>query len=227
MTSPASPAEPTLASLPPTKRSIVERLKAVGEASAADLASELSLTPAAVRLQLTELEDMGFVAHRRAGESARRGRPTHCYSLTPAAGTLFPQRYGDLTNELLDYLSADDPELVGALFERRRQRRTDAARARLAGKTTFGERVIELARILNEDGYLAFAEPVPTDAGDRSGAWRIVERNCAILDVALKYGNACSSELAFLRDVIPDATIERVSHIVAGSHACGYELTPR
>lgn len=222
---PADSAEPTLASLPATKRSIVERLKAVGEASAADLASELSLTPAAVRVQLTELEDMGFVAHRRAGEEPRRGRPTHCYSLTPAAGTLFPQRYGDLTNELLDYLAADDPELVGALFERRRQRRTEAARLRLAGKP-FGERVVELARILNDDGYLATAERAgDSDGGD--GAWRIVERNCAILDVALKYGNACTSELAFLRDVMPDATIERVSHIVAGSHACGYAIVPR
>jgi len=217
--------EPTLASFPPTRRQVVERLKVLGEASAARLAEELDLTPAAVRLQLSELEDMGFVAHRRAGQSARRGRPTHHYSLTPAAGSLFPQRYGDLTNELLDYVAADDPELVGALFERRRQRRADAARARLERKP-FAERVVELARILAEDGYLAFAEPV--DDGEAStGAWRIVERNCAILDVALKYGNACSSELAFLRDVMPDATVERVSHIVAGSHACGYEITPR
>ena len=212
--------EPALASFPPTRRLVVERLKALGEASAAQLATELSLTPAAVRLQLAELEELGFVAHRRAG--ARRGRPTHCYSLTPAAGTLFPQRYGDLTNELLDYLTDDDPALVGALFERRRRRRTEAARERLAGKP-FGERVVELARILAEDGYLASAEPID----GRQGAWRIVERNCAILEVALKYGNACASELAFLRDVMPDATVERVSHIVAGSHACGYEITPR
>jgi DeoR family suf operon transcriptional repressor len=221
--------EPALASLPPTRRQVVERLKSLGEATAADLASELSLTPAAVRLQLAELEEMGFVAHRRGGDadgdgrSARRGRPTHCYSLTPAAGRLFPQRYGDLTNELLDYVADDDPALVGALFERRRQRRADAARARLAGKPSFGERVVELAAILHDDGYLASAEPIP---GRDDGAWRIVERNCAILDVALKYGNACSSELAFLRDVMPDATVERVSHIVAGSHACGYELVP-
>jgi DeoR family transcriptional regulator, suf operon transcriptional repressor len=207
--------EPTLASFPPTRRAVVELLKQRGEASAADLASELALTAPAVRGQLKELEDAGFVAHRSRTDG--RGRPTHCYSLTPAAGALFPQRYGDLTNELLDYV---DPALVPDLFEKRRQRRTEGARARLEGRP-FPERVVELARILNEDGYLASAEQVD------ERTWRIIEGNCAILDVALRYGHACSSELAFLRDVVPDADIERVSHIVAGARACAYELRLR
>jgi DeoR family suf operon transcriptional repressor len=208
--------EPTLASFPRTKRAVVELLKARGEASASDLATELELTAAAVRQQLNELEDAGFVAHRRRGDEGR-GRPTHCYSLTPAAGGLFPQRYGDLTNELLDYV---DPARVPELFEKRRQRRTEGARARLAG-LTFEDRVVELARILEEDGYLASAEQVDTTT------WRIVEGNCAILDVALKYGHACSSELAFLRDVMADADVDRVSHIVAGARACAYEIKRR
>jgi DeoR family suf operon transcriptional repressor len=207
--------EPTLAAFPTTRRAVVQYLKVRGEATAGELAAELSLTVPAVRQQLGELEEAGFVAHRRQAHGP--GRPTHCYSLTPAADTLFPQRYGDLTNELLDYVSVESPELVPTLFERRRQRRTEGARARLAGRS-FEERVVELARILEEDGYLAVAEQVDEDT------WRIVERNCAILDVALRYGNACSSELAFLRDVMPDAEIERVSHIVAGAKACGYEL---
>lgn len=208
--------EPTLASFPATRRAVVELLKARGEASAADLASELELTAAAVRQQLKELGDAGFVAHRRRGDDGR-GRPTHCYSLTPAAGSLFPQRYGDLTNELLDYV---DPAMVPTLFERRRQRRTEGAQARLRG-LSFEDRVVELARILEEDGYLATAERVDKDL------WRIVEGNCAILDVALRYGHACTSELAFLRDVIPDAEVERVSHIVAGARACAYEIRRR
>ena len=210
--------EPTLAAFPPTRRAVVECLKLRGEASAAELATELALTAPAVRQQLAELEEAGFVAHRRRVEGP--GRPTHCYSLTPAAGTLFPQRYGDLTNELLDHVSVESPELVPVLFERRRRRRAEAAAERLAGKG-FEDRVVELARILEEDGYLAVAEPVDDDT------WRIVERNCAILDVALKYGNACSSELAFLRDAMPDAEIDRVTHIVAGAKACGYEVRRR
>jgi DeoR family suf operon transcriptional repressor len=207
--------EPALASFPPTRRAVVELLKVRGEASAGELAETLDLTVQAVRQQVAELEDAGFVAHRRRADGP--GRPTHCYSLTPAASSLFPQRYGDLTNELLDYVSAETPELVPTLFERRRQRRTEAAQQRLAGKS-FDDRVVELARILEDDGYLAIAERVA------DGVWRIIERNCAILDVALKYGHACSSELDFLRDVMPDAHVERVTHIVAGAKACAYEV---
>ena len=210
--------EPTLAAFPSTRRAVVEELKTRGEATAAELADALSITVQGVRQQLTELEDDGFVAHRRRSDG--RGRPTHCYSLTPASNALFPQRYGDLTNELLGYATADDPDLVDQLFERRRQRRTENARARLDGKS-FEKRVVELAKILEEDGYLASAEKVD------KRTWHIVERNCAIFDVAMKYGTACSSEIGFLRDVMPDADIERVSHMIAGGHCCAYEVTRR
>ena len=219
--------EPTLASFPATRRAVVEQLKTKGEASAAELAVALEITVTAVRQQLAELEEGGFVAHRRKPEG--RGRPTHCYSLTPAANALFPQRSGDLANELLGYVDADVPELVPSLFERRRRRRTEAAAARLAG-LDFDQRVVELARILDDDGYLAIAERNGEGEGVGEGegeGWRIVERNCAIFDVALKYGNACSSEIEFLRDVMPDADIERVSHIVSGGRVCAYEIRPR
>jgi DeoR family suf operon transcriptional repressor len=54
-----------------------------------------------------------------------------------------------------------------------------------------------------------------------------VEHNCAILDVATRYGAACSSELAFLRAVMPDTAVERVRHKMAGEFECAYELRPR
>ena len=48
-----------------------------------------------------------------------------------------------------------------------------------------------------------------------------------MLDVAERYGQACSSEIAFLREALPDARIERVSHMIAGAHSCAYRVTPR
>jgi hypothetical protein len=45
--------------------------------------------------------------------------------------------------------------------------------------------------------------------------------------VASRYGQACATELEFLREVLPDAEIERVAHKVAGAYVCGYELRPR
>ena len=76
----------------------------------------------------------------------------------------------------------------------------------------------ELTAILDEDGYLADCEETSP------GVWQIAEHNCAILDVATRYRIACNSEIAFLREALPDASIERVQHIASGGHMCAYEV---
>jgi len=81
--------------------------------------------------------------------------------------------------------------------------------------------VAQLTAILDEDGYLADVEEL-----DGSG-WRITEHNCAILTVATGYRQACSSELGFIRDALPGATVDRVAHLMDGSHVCAYEVRPR
>jgi len=196
---------------------LVTALKRAGEATADDLAAGLGVTVSAVRQQLDGLAADGLVAWRP--QARGRGRPAHLYRLTRAAEPLFPKAYGGLTTELLGYVADADPTLVDDIFDRRGQRRTDAARARLA---TVGDdlaaRVAELAGILDEDGYLASYEALA------DGSFRIVEHNCAVLDVAERYGQACSSEIAFLRQALPDARVERVSHMIAGAHSCAYEI---
>ena len=80
---------------------------------------------------------------------------------------------------------------------------------------------LELARILDEDGYLADFEALP------DGTFRITEHNCAILGVARRWGLACSTEIEFLREALPEARVERVAHMMAGAHVCRYEIKPR
>jgi predicted ArsR family transcriptional regulator len=55
--------------------------------------------------------------------------------------------------------------------------------------------------------------------------FRIVEHNCAIWAVAERYGQACTSELEFIRTVLDGADVERVQHMVAGARRCAYEVT--
>jgi DeoR family suf operon transcriptional repressor len=193
-------------------------LKRSGGARADELAAALDITPSAVRQHLTALTAEGLVGfdEQRGGP----GRPKHVYKLTESAEALFPKRYGDLAAELLEYMADADPALVDEVFAKRRQRRIADAKVRLAGKP-FAEQVEELARILDEDGYLAAVEPMD------DGSLRIVEHNCAILEVARKYGHACSSELEFIRKVLPGARVERVQHMMAGAHVCAYEVRPR
>jgi DeoR family suf operon transcriptional repressor len=193
-------------------------LKHAGEATADELAATLRITVSAVRQQLDGLYTDRLVTWR--SEARGRGRPSHLYQLTRAAEALFPKAYGGLTTELLGYVADADAALVDDIFDRRRQRRLEAAQVRLAAVGgDFRARVAELARILDDDGYLASWEALP------DGSYRIVEHNCAVLDVAERYGQACSSEIAFLRQALPDARIERVSHMIAGAHSCAYQIT--
>jgi DeoR family transcriptional regulator, suf operon transcriptional repressor len=197
------------------RTAVLTALKTRGEATAEQLATELGITVGAVRQQLGPLSQEGLLAYR--DERPGPGRPRRWYCLTPAAESLFPKRYGQLTNQLLGFIEETDPSLVSEAFVRRSRQREERARERLDGRP-FDERVRELARILDEDGYLAECEPID------AWSWRITELNCAILDVARQHREACGSELAFLRSVLPEASVERVTHILAGGHACSYEV---
>ena len=201
-------------------------LRKHGEARTEELATSLGITVGAVRQHLQGLAAADLVEHRE--ERPGPGRPRHVYRLAPAAEALFPRAYGELTVELLDYIGDENPELIARAFERRRRARVERTRERLDG-LSFDERVAEVARVLDEDGYLADVEPLPAD-GDGAGAsagWRIREHNCAILAVAQRYGHACGAEIAFLREVLPDADVTRVSHILTGAHACAYDVRRR
>ncbi len=200
------------------RRALLAAIKQTGEASAEQLAAEVGVTVGAVRQQLASLEAEGLIAHR--DERPGPGRPRRRYCLTPAAEALWPKRYGQLANQLLGFVEQDSPDLIERIFERRRGDRVRRATARLQG-LSFDDRVRELTRILDEDGYLAECQP----GGD--GSWLVVEHNCAILDVARRYGAACSSELAFLRAVLPDVAVERTKHKMAGDFVCAYELRPQ
>ena len=197
------------------RMALLASLKSFGEATAGQLAEDIGITIGAVRQQLVPLSEEGLVAHR--DQRSGPGRPSRWYCLTPAAESLFPKRYGQLTNQLLGFIEESAPDLIGEAFARRGRQRQDRAEARLAG-LDFDAKVRELSLILDEDGYLANCEQTP------DGSWRISERNCAILDVARQHGEACGSELSFIRAVLPEARVERVTHILSGGHSCSYEI---
>jgi DeoR family suf operon transcriptional repressor len=190
-----------------------------GEATAEQVAEQHAMTVSGARQHLSALVRDGLVAATEgASEPGRRGRRTLVYCVTPAADELFPKAYGELTNELLGYVADSDPALLEAVFARRRQARIEHARARLGSRRGLRAKVAELTRILDEDGYLATYERVGR------GVYRIVEHNCAIWAVAQRYGQACTSELDFIRAALEPASVERVQHMVAGARHCAYEV---
>ena len=211
-----------MAQLPAGQRAVLYAVRRRGEATAEQVAEQLEITVSGARQHLTALARDGLVESAELPSPAgRRGRRTLVYSATAAADGYFPKAYGELTNELLGYVADTDRELLDQLFAKRREARIDNARARLTSKRTLGAKVAELTRILDEDGYLASWEKVAP------GVFRIVEHNCAIWAVAERYGQACVSELEFIRTVLDGADVERVQHMVAGARRCAYEVRAR
>ena len=197
------------------RRGVLSAIKEAGEVSAEQIARSLGVTVGGVRQHLAALEGEGLVAHR--DERRGPGRPRRHYCITPAGEALWPKRYGQLTNQLLDFVRQESPELVDKVFSRRGEARVERAAKRLSG-LDFDSRVEELTRILDEDGYLAECRR------EADGSWLVVEHNCAILDVAQRYGAACTSELAFLRAAMPDASVDRIKHKMAGDFVCAYRI---
>lgn len=205
--------------LPAGRRAVLYAVRRRGEATAEEVAEQLDMTVSGARQHLSALASDGLVETAELPTAERRrGRRALVYSATAAADGLFPKAYGELTNELLGYLGDSSPELVDELFAKRREQRIAGARARLAGKHDLGAQVAELTQILDQDGYLASYEQMSP------GVYRIVEHNCAIWAVAQRYGQACTSEIDFIRAVLPGAAVERVEHMVAGAKRCAYEV---
>jgi predicted ArsR family transcriptional regulator len=206
--------------LPTGRRAVLFAVRTIGDATVDEVASYLGITVSGARQHLAALTDAGLVATDELEPPTRtRGRPKLTYHATELADALFPKAYAALTNDLLGYLAEDGTEAIDRLFARRRDDRISNAQHRLANRRSLGAKVDELARILDEDGYVATAERTGRDR------FRLVEHNCAITEVARRYGQACSSEIDFIRAVLPEARVERTSHIVEGARHCAYEIT--
>lgn len=213
-----SSAPPALAGLSPAQRQVLVALKRRGEATAEDLAEDLSITPSGVRQHLAALKSSGLISSRQV--RGRPGRPADSYHSTELADAHFQPGAEGLTRELLDLMAEEDPGLLVRIIDRRRGHRVDQVRELLEGHPALDAKIEALVKLLDDEGYLADVERVPGES------YRLTLHNCAIWALASQYGETCTSELDLLRDVLPGASIERFSHKVAGAFVCGYEIKP-
>lgn len=209
------PQDANLDLIPEARREIIRLLKRRGSLPVEEIAEALAVTVSGARQHLSSLERDGVVTYQRVRQGP--GRPRHLYELTERGDALFPRRYGELLGELLGYVREADPALVDRVFARRSQRRFESARQRL-GELPLTERLREVVRILDEEGYYPELQIL------REGEWRILVRNCPVRALGEKYAQACNSEISFLRRVLPEADVRRVSHQLNGQTCCGYEV---
>lgn len=222
------------AALTGAKRRLVERLKRVDSASAAELAVSFQLTATAVRQHLEDLAAAGLVevdASAAPPADRGRGRPAQRWRLTAMAASLFPDHHADLTVSLLGVIR-------GTLGESGIDRVVDArTQAQLAdyrellpdpAASSVGERVEALAQLRTVEGYMAEAVPVQGGACDGEDAYLLVEHHCPICAAAEACQNLCRGELELFRAALGvDVCVERSQHLMAGDQRCAYRVTPK
>lgn len=201
-----------------TRREIINILRTVGPLTVGDLGERLGITHVAVRRHLTSLERDGLVTSVQ--ERLPMGRPTRVYSLTEAADSLFPKKYGAFTLELLDFMNQQGEEMVEGFFANRGKAMVERYGPEITSGTSLEERVVKLAEIQQANGYLAEWEKGEDDL------LVLKEFNCPVHQVSKKYEHACTHELEFFKTVLGTDQVERVECIAKGGQCCRYAIKP-
>ncbi|MEX2415747.1 MAG: metalloregulator ArsR/SmtB family transcription factor [Paenibacillaceae bacterium] len=199
-----------------TRRLLLTMMKTSGPLSVVDMAKQLGITEMAVRRHLNNMERDGLVETTLVRQSM--GRPSHKYSLTPDSENQFPNNYHNLTLELLEELDlGSDEDVISQLFNKRKEKLFRKYTSRMSAANSLQDKVVELANIQNDHGYMANWEQ------DEHGNFVINEFNCPIAQVANKYNQACQSELALFGELL-SVEVERVECLAKDGKKCKYVI---
>jgi len=219
----AGMSEPALSGPAPSalRRAVLVHLRRHGPSAPDSIAAAIGASRSGVAQQLRALDTAGLVTRTSVRHGV--GRPHHLYDITPDAQDLFPTNYDDLATGLLSaVLEVGGEALVEEVFAARRRqaeaRLRDRIRTSLPDDAPLIDRLAVVAGLQDELGYLAEAQV----DGDEL---RLVEHNCAVLDVARRIPAACNAELDLFRTVL-GVDLVREHHIASGDRCCSYRVAP-
>lgn len=199
---------------------VARRLLEGGPASASRLATELALTPAAVRRHLDALEAARFVSsHEEAPFGPRssaprgRGRPAKVFALTAAGRDAFEQVYDDIALGALRFMAAQPQQNLVAEYAKQRLGIAERRYASAMTGSTPAERAGVLADLLSEDGFAARVQEAP------NGAVQLCQHHCPMQHVAEEFPEFCEAEQAAFSRLLGTHTV-RISTIASGAGIC-------
>lgn len=210
---------------PSTKQAILVHLRKQGQATAQNLATQLQISPQAIRRHLRDLEQEELIQHETVQTGV--GRPQHVYQLSPSGQDQFPDSSDEFALDLLSTLA----ETVGqdqlrSILRKQWERKAQDYRTWI-GDGSLSERVAKLAELRQAEGFMA--EYYPVDEGSSSNPeYILVEHNCAISSIAHSFPTMiCGHELELFAIALPDCVVERIHWVVEGQAHCGYRISPR
>jgi len=199
-----------------TRDRVVRLLLESGPTTAAELARQLGLSPAAIRRHLDALVAHGDVQSRDRPIRGRRGRgrPARVFALTDAGRDSFPHTYDDLATAALRHLAAHGgieaverfaAERVAALEDRCRDAMADVPDEPAA-------RAEALADALTREGYAASASAIASGG-------QLCQHHCPVAHVATEFPQLCEAETQAISRLL-GTHVQRLATIAHGDGVC-------
>jgi predicted ArsR family transcriptional regulator len=201
------------------KKKLLYYLKIMQQAGLEELSSAMKISRMAVHKHLTILQQRGLVE----GIETRGhvGRPKMVYQLTNQSKTIFPKSYSAIASHALDFIERNmGKEAVEKVLCERQSELFDQYYKRLKD-LDFDKKVKELARIRDEEGYIAESKKLKSD-----GKHILLEYNCPIIYIAEKHWEACSTETELFENLL-EAKIETTHRAAKGDLICKFAIKER
>jgi predicted ArsR family transcriptional regulator len=186
-----------------------------GPATAAEVASRLGMSAAAVRRPLASLVSSGLVEatdEAPYGPRARRGRgrPSKVFSLTQGGRAACDQAYDDLALAALRFLAETQGREAVAEFAARRARS-------VVGSD--GQSITAVVQRFDAAGFAAEASPLA------SGQDQLCQHHCPVIDAAREFPEFCDAEAEAIAHAL-GRHVTRLATLAHGDGVCTALIGP-
>ena len=204
-----------------SKKKLLYYLKVMQQAGLEELANVMKVSRMAVHKHLRLLQQRGLV--EAVETRGHVGRPRMMYQLTSQSKTVFPKSYSAIATHALDFIERNmGKEAVKKVLHERQSELFDQYYKRLK-YLDFDKQVKELARIRDEEGYIAESKK---ESKSGSGKYVLLEYNCPIIHIAEKHWEACSTETELFEKLL-GADIETTHRAAKGDLICKFIIKQR
>lgn len=189
------------------------------QAGLKELADVMKISRMAVHKHLSVLQNRGLVESIEIRESSV-GRPKMMYQLTSQSKSIFPKSYSAIATHALDFIERNmGKEGVERVLRDRQDDLFDKYYKHLKD-LDFDKRVKQLARIRDEEGYMAESKKESKLSSRRHV---LLEYNCPIIHIAEKHWEACSVETELFEKLL-GANIETTHRAAQGDLICKFVI---
>ena len=197
-----------------TRERVLGLIVSSGPITAATIAEQFELTPAAVRRHLSALTEDGLIEdHDVAGPIDRgRGRPAKAFVATPQGQLALKSAYSDVAQEAMKFLKARGE--LAAFVADHGARLEDKLAPHVDRTAPIAERVGALSEALATMGYATSVRPGP-------GGYtvQLCQGHCPVQEIAQATPEWCEEETKAFSRVL-GVHVQRLSTLAQGAHVC-------